>query len=157
MIAAGEIKYLAGLLEGEGSFSFHGGTPVIAFGTTDRDVIDRARDLLGHHGVTSTRAATARWKQMFQIFLCGESAAGWMMTLYVLMGWRRKTAIASALRRWRTAAVANSKKKMCPRGHQYDLKKMRHGGRGLSRGCNICSTDRKRAARANGRTEPVSR
>ena len=104
MVSIDDIRWLAGWLEGEGSFTARATThlPVICASGTDRDVMERAGRLLG---------ATIRgpikykdkphYKPCWRLALHGSNAAGWMMSLYSLMGMRRKEQIGIALKAWR--------------------------------------------------------
>ena len=42
-----DIAWLAGLLEGEGTFRFYGATPGVRVAMTDKDIIERAAKLMG--------------------------------------------------------------------------------------------------------------
>ena len=133
MITSGDIRQLAGLLEGEGSFCYGAGL-YISIGMTDLDVILQAQTWFGHTGkisVTERKGA----KPLYRIRVCGELAAGWMMMVYPFMGSRRKSRIQAVLSRWRVAPLANTKKTTCPYGHTYDrfkLRSQRH------RQCSVC-------------------
>ena len=100
------ISWLAGLLEGEGWFGAKNmpkdGThptvriyPAISLGTTDKDVAERAAHFLG----ASVRSAKRikNYKQVYKVQRVGKVAAGWMMTLYPLLGDRRKRRIYDVL------------------------------------------------------------
>jgi hypothetical protein len=96
-----DICWLAGLLEGEGSFRIHGngeGTLEVCVGMTDRDVILRAAQILG----TSVDGPYFRppHKPMYQARVYSSRAASWMMTIYSLMGERRKEKIRTILKKW---------------------------------------------------------
>lgn len=117
-----DIHWLAGLLEGEGCFSvqkhvakqngknpnkkrFHPiGTiqylPVITLHMTDEDPVAKAASLLK---VAAGKAphTTVKGKAIYQLTACGIHAVGWMMTLYPLMGKRRKARIAEILANWK--------------------------------------------------------
>lgn len=102
MINAKDIYWLAGLLEGEGHFGLTGGKyPKIVLWMCDLDVIERANKLL--------RAADPKRVQrqpdrlpIYCLCLSGARAAGWMMTLYSLMGSRRQDRIRLALGTWKS-------------------------------------------------------
>jgi len=98
----GDIKWLAGLLEGEGTFGLGSdGSVAISVGMTDADVIERAAMLMGQgpHRPYFERGQMPRYTAK----VSGWQAAGWMMTLYSLMGARRQARIASLLARWKAA------------------------------------------------------
>lgn len=110
MLQTTDIHWLAGLLEGEGYFGFHGdpkrggkaGSLRILLGMSDLDVIERARDLMGFKPLLFRRKPNRlATKPCWQFSLCGRRAAGWMMILYPLMGERRRARIRGALEQWR--------------------------------------------------------
>lgn len=89
MIRSSDIYWLAGLLEGEGTFyKDPGKVPLIAVEMVDKDVIERAALLLGGN----MRACTKREgkTQTWGVRVYGPPAVGWMYTLYMLLGERRK-------------------------------------------------------------------
>lgn len=108
MRSVGDIRWLAGYLEGEGSFMLarnshcgRGGQVVIAVTNTDEDVLRRALSILGG-GTIRLRASNGRGnvlskKPIFQLRVCGTLAAGWAMTLFGLMGSRRREQICRCL------------------------------------------------------------
>lgn len=95
--------WLAGLLEGEGAFIPHRRRgrvyPTVSLKMTDRDVVDRAADLMGgrvhlHH----TAAMRARgWKPQFKTSRAGREGALLMRRLRPLMGGRRGARIDEVL------------------------------------------------------------
>lgn len=106
-----DILWLAGLLEGEGCFNLNGskeGSARIHLCMTDRDVVERAAVLLGTD-VKMYKHALNR-KQPFQCSIYGAKAAAWMMTLYTLMGSRRKARIREVLAVWKSMRAKNSQR-----------------------------------------------
>lgn len=102
-----EIHWLAGLLEGEGSFGLrkmvtkrngHSWTyyrPRLQVSMTDKDIVDRAAKLIG---LTTYKGGVCKsGKQMWMTACQGSRAASWMMTLYPLMGQRRQAKIRESL------------------------------------------------------------
>ena len=106
MVKTKDIAWLAGFLEGEGSFLVRSDrkphTPRIAFGTTDQDVGKKAAKLLGVK-LNGPYIKHQDRKPVYEVSVTGFHAASWMMTLYVLMGKRRKAAIKAALKVWRSS------------------------------------------------------
>lgn len=91
-----ELLWLAGLLEGEGSFDLHRGRyPRIRVGMTDRDVVGRAATLLGASVRTSLRPAP--WTATFHAEISGSRATEILWDLLPLMGARRSSKIATIL------------------------------------------------------------
>lgn len=103
-----ELAWLAGLLEGEGSFAVirnhvRGRTyeyPQIVVTMTDQDVIERVAHLFGnsvyHLGVPKSHDNRARLPQ-YRAQVSGASAAAWMRRLLPLMGARRGRRIQEVL------------------------------------------------------------
>lgn len=100
MIPLRDLCWLAGLLEGEGSFMpgepSNANAPRISLAMTDSDVVHRAAALLGVHSVYAyTRRKGCRTS--YQLALRGARAAEVMQLLHPLMGARRKSQIERAL------------------------------------------------------------
>jgi hypothetical protein len=95
------MAWLAGLLEGEGSFMMtsqrHRGRvyryPKIVVNMTDQDVIARAAAMFG----TSIYALPPRvgYKQQWRATANGSYAAAWMCDLYPWLGLRRRARVAA--------------------------------------------------------------
>jgi hypothetical protein len=98
-----ELYWLAGLLEGEGSFS--PGPPSapnsarISLTMTDADVVARVAVLWGvaYHEVRQERCREMGWKPNFYVHLRGKPAVRLMQRLLPLMGQRRQSQIERAL------------------------------------------------------------
>lgn len=80
-----ELYWLAGLLEGEGSFlappPSMPNCPHIVVQMCDRDVVDRAAKVLGVRKVQSWDPPDPRHKTIYQARLRGVRAVTWMRTL----------------------------------------------------------------------------
>ncbi|WP_336628463.1 MULTISPECIES: hypothetical protein [unclassified Microbacterium] len=90
------LIWLAGLLEGEGAFDLHRQRyPRIRLQMTDRDVVDRAAQLMG----TSVRASLKRppASTTWNAEVSGERAATLMAQLLPYMGARRSRRIGDTL------------------------------------------------------------
>ena len=151
MIETSAIHWLAGLLEGEGGFTMD--VSVIQLHMTDEDVVRRAAAILGTTRITRRRRRTAanpKWKDSFHCAVGGAKAAGWLMTLYQLLGIRRKGQAVAMLRSWRRRALHSRERVTCPRGHPYDGKE---GIRQPQRYCKQCRTVSRRAARAQSQAQ----
>lgn len=93
-----DLVWLAGLLEGEGTFDLHRGKyPRIRLAMTDRDVVGRAASLMG----TSIRLSirTDGHKATFHTETSGKKAVAIMEALLPYMGARRTSKIAEILGR----------------------------------------------------------
>jgi hypothetical protein len=94
-----ELHWLAGLLEGEGSFMTgppsSPGLPVIAVNMTDHDV-----------KVHALKPRNTRWRTSYQVRVNGGAAVHWMTLLRPLMGSRRQGQIDRALASYAPRPVA---------------------------------------------------
>ena len=144
MISSAELGKMAGLLEGEAYFGRRAPYPkdlVIVISMTDRDVIGW---VAGHWGVIPwLEPLRQERRRLYRATVCSRKAAQWMMTIFPLMGERRKAKIAALLAEWRkpnrpSPADINRVKTECPRGHPYDeantYRMKEHG----SRYCRAC-------------------
>jgi hypothetical protein len=117
-----ELAWLAGLLEGEGSFgSDSADYPSVQITMTDRDVISRVARAFGstERGPYKTRTPAGNsGVPVWRAHAYGNRAAGWMMTLYPLMGERRKEKIRIALAAWKTRSPKHQKAWKAARGNQ---------------------------------------
>jgi hypothetical protein len=99
-ISVVDLHWLAGLLEGEGTFlagpPSAPRSPVIQFWMTDRDVVERAGALLDS-AVMPHAPRRAHWKTTYAVRLCGPRAVVWMRRLWPLMGTRRRAQIDRAI------------------------------------------------------------
>ena len=98
-----DAAWLAGLLEGEGSFILRRrGLPRLAIDMTDRDVIERAACLLGGARVCERKPnGTTHHRPVYFLRVGCRQAVQWMMTIYSLMGVRRRAQIRVCLDRWK--------------------------------------------------------
>jgi len=98
-----DLYWLAGLLEGEGSFTKGNPSspnqPRISLQMTDEDIVARAAELLGRkpYSHTDRRQKMMGWKQTYQVSLRGTKALEIMRTIRPLMGIRRRAQIDSAI------------------------------------------------------------
>lgn len=91
-----DVIWLAGLLEGEGTFDLHRGRyPRVRIGMVDRDVIGRAATLMGV--AVTTRFHSAPYQASFHAEATGEKAEQIMAAVFPYMGARRSGRIATVL------------------------------------------------------------
>lgn len=112
MIIIMEIAWLAGILEGEGTFAFlH--TPRISIGMTDLDIIEKVRKIWKTDNKITKDLLRNTNKERYTIRICGDLAIQWMLTLYSLMGLRRKVKIREVISDWKnmTGSHPNQKKR----------------------------------------------
>jgi len=93
--------WLAGFLEGEGSFMkpppSSPNQPYITVQSTDEDVIQRAAELCGLKYQKVKNRHPEKWKQSYMLCVRGGKAVAWMKLLRPLMGKRRSSQIDRAL------------------------------------------------------------
>jgi hypothetical protein len=120
------IGWVAGLLEGEAHFHWNN-SPYIRLAMTDADIVAHVGKLTGYDPTTYFPKQPNR-KQVWVVNIGGTRAVAWMMTIYPLMGARRRAKITDILQQWKNAPGF-------PRG--------KNGTRIFA----ICHPDRPRAAR----------
>ena len=96
------LAWLAGLLEGEGTFSINRYSaeiayPVISVHMCDQGIVARAARLLGAPNVWRREAEKEGWSPTYVAAIAGQHAAIWMRRLRDSMGTRRRAAIDAAL------------------------------------------------------------
>jgi len=98
-----ELAWVAGLLEGEGSFGWGRTTPTIQLSSTDKDVVIKAADILGVQmwNYVARPKGKSTYKPVYACKVFGSRAVMWMMTLFVLMGKRRRGKIKEVITKWR--------------------------------------------------------
>lgn len=97
-----QLGWIAGLLEGEGYFGTKKGYPCITLNMTDEDIVRRAQTVLGGN-VSGPYNYRSHEKPIWQLNITKQAqAAGWMMTLYPMMGLRRQARIREILLKWRS-------------------------------------------------------
>lgn len=99
-ITDANLQWLAGLLEGEGTFlagpPSRPRSPAIQFWMTDRDVVERAAAMLDG-AVMPVAARRKGWKTVYAVRISGQRAVLWMKRLRPLMGQRRREQIDRAM------------------------------------------------------------
>jgi len=96
-----QIHWVAGLLEGEGFFGLTKNSPTIALKMNDVDVVEKFKS------VVKTTDKIFREERLggnpaYVTKLYGGPAIQWMMTIYPLMGLRRKAKIREILQYWKS-------------------------------------------------------
>jgi hypothetical protein len=99
------IAWLGGLLEGEGYFTISNGCPNIQLAMTDADVIDRAAAILGVTRRESSYVPKGKdsYKRVYSCGVSGMRALGWMMTLYMFLGERRRSVVRGVIDQWKAS------------------------------------------------------
>jgi hypothetical protein len=102
-----DLYWLAGLCEGEASFWLQDKRlPRLNVGMTDLDVMKRVGQLLGATVGNPIKKPISKLtgvqgKDFYQLSIGGKKAAAWMMTLFPLLGIRRREKITTILQAWR--------------------------------------------------------
>jgi hypothetical protein len=149
MVNINNVLWLAGLLEGEGSFALYNGSPCIQMGTTDYDVAEKAALVLkttigGPYQPKRKPGAVGKpYKPFFNVRVHGAKAIGWMFMLFSFLGERRREAIQNAVGAWKSRPRR-------PNGQMWKEGRSRAGchperimrAKGL---CNLCYMKRRRA------------
>lgn len=119
-----DIYWLAGLLEGEGCFTTNSSAahyrPVIKLKMDDADVVEKALHILKPHAYRKNGNEIKKYSReqesrsfgrgsYYHATIGGRRAAGWMMTLYTLMGERRQARIRQLLSDWHVGAKSEGK------------------------------------------------
>lgn len=83
-----DIHYIAGLLEGEGTFTRVKRCPIIKLHMTDRDIVEKFKKITRVKAIIGIDKKSTRpeCKKAYVISICGNLAASWMMILFTLMG-----------------------------------------------------------------------
>ncbi len=93
------IGWIAGFLEGEGSFTKAGGTICVSASQVDKQPVQDLHDMLGGGiGTFSRKEVKGNIYYRWQVY--GPRAAGVMMTLYPMLTRRRQLKIKELLTEW---------------------------------------------------------
>lgn len=122
------IAWLAGLLEGEGTFTSMTNYPLISVEMADLDVMQRAAQILDAHvrPRTTERGPARGWSPTFCMAVSGARASDWMKALRPWMGERRRGQIDRALAAYRPVRLSTPPPACVVAGCEAD-----HRSRGL--------------------------
>ena len=106
-----DIYWAAGILEGEGTFVLSGNSPSIKLKMTDPDVVERVYAVFNNLGsLYMHKKDREYYKQAYTWKVNGKDAIAIMMTIYTLMGERRKEKITSIIQHWKTVLNPRNRK-----------------------------------------------
>lgn len=117
MTSIKDIYWLAGILEGEGCFytslnmRHSGRSYIINLKMNDIDIVKKCSSIL--RGEDNIRyymqeyPNKPNWNATYSTFVSGRIAIAWMMTLYSLLGQRRKARIREIIKEWKEYADAD--------------------------------------------------
>ncbi len=103
-LTSSDISWIAGLLEGEGTFGVsNSNSPFLAVQMNDKDVLEQAQELMSAnlYGPYTSRKGARIYIPHYRVALYGVPAISWMMTVYNLMGKRRRKRIRSIVEWWK--------------------------------------------------------
>ena len=111
-----DVLWFAGYLEGEGSFILDKARPGIltsrqpriSVSTTDFDIARKVAAILDSTVSKPYVPKKVNHSQFYKVELTGSRSIGWMMTIYLLMGIRRKKKIRECISVWKSAPVMQS-------------------------------------------------
>lgn len=100
-----DVIWLAGLLEGEGSFGVINfgngsrgyGSAAISLNMKDRDVVERAAALMEATSIHEAKPKKAHWSTTYQFKITGKKAIRIMQLILPYMGKRRSEAIMDCI------------------------------------------------------------
>lgn len=101
-----DIYYVAGILEGEGCFSYYN-APRIFLKMTDFDVVNKVKSIMNVNVSIGSSIREIGNKRVYVLAVNSYHAIGWMMTLYPIMSARRKEQIKQVLSEWKNAKSHN--------------------------------------------------
>jgi hypothetical protein len=123
MTTINQIHYVAGILEGEGSFLVYGYSPTIRLAMTDKDIVVRVRDIISPERLVHDYKNKRTNHKIVYIFTSHSTEAiQWMMTLYPLMGERRKEQIRAVLAAWKNSRHHNKQNGRCKDNHPLEIR-----------------------------------
>src|SRR5262245_51776004 len=155
-ITVREIAWLAGLLEGEGSFGLRTTRgnghdfyyPQVTLEMTDLDVVTKVQTLLDAPSVTSRQPRKTNHNPTYVCALYGTRAVALMMTILPFMGARRSHRIQQCLADWKHRyKLSPITPTHCPHGHLFTTHTPGYDKQGW-RYCKTCASIRARAKRA---------
>jgi DNA-binding transcriptional regulator YiaG len=110
-----DLAWLAGLLEGEGSFlkapPSKPNCPRVSLEMTDKDVVERAALLMDGKAVR-VNVRNDLWKQSYRVIIRGSRGVALMRLLYPMMSARRRAQIDAALEKYIPRKKGDNKRRL---------------------------------------------
>lgn len=141
MLRPVDIAWIAGFLEGEGSFVARGFAAMVTCSQVQLEPLLRLQALVGGR-IFRLTPSSARASQAYRWYVANARARGLMMTLYVFMSPKRRVQIQGALAGWRMRKRLPQYRTHCPQGHAYDEENTMHvmqRGTHRRRVCRACA------------------
>lgn len=121
-----DLYWLAGLIDGEGCFIAHsshrGKYPLrqvrISLEMCDQDVVERVKVITGTTSNVTLRNSrpNRNHRPRYTVHLNGTRAIQWALTMYPIMGERRKAAIVKMVNLWKQSPARSLRKKHLTHG-----------------------------------------
>lgn len=116
-----DMAWASGIIEGEGTIIAHHGKLGekqirLAVEMTDLDILERLKDILGDKARLIKRnppSLNLKHRDRYILTLSGTPAISWLMTIYGLLGIRRRKAVLKAITLWKTMRNGFSKYSIC--------------------------------------------
>ena len=140
MVTYAQLNWVAGFLEGEGSFTClgNGTVPSVHAQQVQKEPLERLQQLFGgsiYFYPSRKENASDSWRWAVN----GQGAVGIMMTLYSLMSPKRKEQIRKVLATWRAVRGAPHRTNRCKRGHALSPDNTYTYKKTGSRACRECA------------------
>jgi hypothetical protein len=110
-----DIAWVAGLLEGEGAFGVtkKSPNPIIWLHSSDVDIVEHYRNIVNKSSsVVLKKPRHEGFKIQYACNVSGSIAIQWMMTIYSLMGIRRKAKIRMVIEIWKAIQPKTAPRKV---------------------------------------------
>jgi hypothetical protein len=123
-----DLYWVAGFLEGEGTFYYNVGRLIIQAPQVQREPLEKLQKILGGNISNRTRYAELNRSPIYVWYIGGSKAAGAMMTLFPLMSPKRKIQISGALTLWKTrpGRMWKGYRTHCINGHKWTPKNTKY-------------------------------
>ena len=146
------IGWIAGFIEGEGSFTKAGGTICVSATQVDKQPIQDLQDMLGG-GINTFSRKEVKGSIYYRWNAYGPRAAGVMMTLYPMLTRRRQLKIKELLSEWiKRGRSTTYRRTYFACGHKKTQKETFTNSRGCLQ-CLICRREQNNRSQRRIRAE----
>ena len=109
-VSAADLGWVAGLLEGKGSFGMNLDRPCLLLASSDEDVVQTLASIW-RTKIRGPQLRDGSKKKVWVASVHGGEAVGWMQTIYTLVGVRRQRRIRELLDKWKNPCRAREHKR----------------------------------------------